>query len=254
MFIFDLTTTAINNYEDTKTNNQVLQFKRSTALLIIIVLFLISAVLGIYLAVITDIVILFLGVLCFLCGIFYSYGPVSLSRQPLGELFSGIFYGLFIPFILLYINMPKGTFISYSLSFKTLTISFEIFPIFTVLLLSLPPFCTTANIMLANNICDIKKDIAVKRYTLPYYLGRNALYLFAGLYYLPYISIIFMVILKILSPVCLIFLITAVPVQMNINRFFKKQEKSVTFISAIKNYLIIMGSISFLIFISGFFQ
>jgi 1,4-dihydroxy-2-naphthoate octaprenyltransferase len=108
--------------------------------------------------------------------------------------------------------------------------------------------------MLANNICDIKKDIAVKRYTLPYYLGRNALYLFAGLYYLPYISIIFMVILKILSPVCLIFLITAVPVQMNINRFFKKQEKSVTFISAIKNYLIIMGSISFLIFISGFFQ
>lgn len=254
MFIFDLTTTAINNYEDTKTNDQVLQFKRSIALLIIIVLLFISAVLGLYLAVITDIIVLFLGILCFLCGVFYSFGPVPLSRQPLGELFSGLFYGLFIPFILLYINMPEGTFLSYGFNFKTLTLSFEIFPIFTVLLLSLPPFCTTANIMLANNICDTEKDIAVKRYTLPYYLGTKSLYLFAGLYYLSYLSVTAMVILTILSPVCLISYITVIPVQMNINRFFKKQEKSVTFILAIKNYLIIMVSISFLIFISGFFR
>ena len=39
MFLFDLTTTAINNYIDTKTNDQVLQFKRRNALIIIYILF-----------------------------------------------------------------------------------------------------------------------------------------------------------------------------------------------------------------------
>ncbi len=34
MLLFDLTATTINNYSDTKKNHQVLQFKRSTALLI----------------------------------------------------------------------------------------------------------------------------------------------------------------------------------------------------------------------------
>ena len=50
MFLFDLTTTAINNYVDTKTNDQVLQFGRKTAFAIIIMLFTLSAALGLYLA------------------------------------------------------------------------------------------------------------------------------------------------------------------------------------------------------------
>lgn len=254
MLIFDMTATAINNYEDTKTNNQVLQFKRQTSFIIIIIQLLISTALGLYLVVITDIIVLFLGMLCFLTGILYSFGPISISRQPLGELFSGLFYGLFIPFILLYINMPEHTYLSFDFNLKTIILSFELFPIFTVLLLSIAPFCATANIMLANNICDIEKDAAVKRYTLPYYLGSRALYLFAGLYYFIYISIIIMIIIHILSPVCLISLITIIPVQKNINKFFKKQEKSVTFILSVKNYLIIMILNSFLIFISGFLQ
>lgn len=254
MIIFDMTATALNNYEDTKTNNQVLQFKRHTALFIIIIQLLISAALGIYLAVITDIVVLFLGMLCFLFGILYSFGPISISRQPLGELFSGLFYGIFIPFILLYINMPENTYLSYNFNFKTLILSFELFPLFTVLLLSIAPFCATANIMLANNICDIEKDVAVKRDTLPYYLGSKALYLFAGLYYIIYISIIIMIIIRILSPVCLFSLISIIPVQKNINQFFKKQEKSLTFILSVKNYLIIMILNSIFIFVSGFLQ
>jgi len=254
MIIFDMTATAVNNYEDTKKNNQVLQFKRHTALFIIIIQLFISIALGIYLAVITDIVVLFLGMLCFLFGILYSFGPVSISSQPLGELFSGLFYGFIIPFILLYINMPENTYLSYSFNFKTLILSVELFPIFTVLLLSIAPFCATANIMLANNICDIEKDVAVRRYTLPYYLGSKALYLFAGLYYFIYISIIILIVIRILSPVCLLSLFSIIPVQKNINRFFKKQEKSVTFILSVKNYLIIMISNSLFIFISGFLQ
>lgn len=252
MLLFDLTTTAINNYIDTKTNDQELQFKRRKALIIIFVLLGISTVLGLYLAYMTDIVVLLLGGLCFLCGVLYTYGPVPISRQPLGEILSGVFYGLFIPFLLMYINMPKGTFLILDLSWETINISFMIMPIITVLLFSIIPVCTTANIMLANNICDVEKDIAVKRYTLPYYLGVKALYLFAALYYLTYIATIAMVALKILSPLCLISLLTIFIVQKNINTFNKKQEKALTFIVSIKNYVIIMGANTILIFISIF--
>ena len=250
MFVFDLTTTAINNYIDTKTNNQQLQFKRRTALVIIYVLFGISTALGIYLALITDIVVLLVGGICFTAGVLYTYGPVPISRQPLGELLSGVFYGLFIPFLLLYINMPAGTFLVYSLSWDKIGLEIMVWPVVSLLLLSIPPVCTTANIMLANNICDIDKDIAVKRYTLPYYLGKKALYLFAAVYYLAYISIIAMVVINILSPICLISLVSIFVVQRNISIFLKHQDKTVTFITAIQNYVIIMGSLVATVFIS----
>ncbi|MDD5636036.1 MAG: prenyltransferase, partial [Atribacterota bacterium] len=90
MFIFDLTTTSINNYIDTKTNDQKLQFKRKTALLILLLLLSISTLLGLYLAILTDLVVLFLGGLCFLTGIFYTFGPIPISRLPLGEILSGL--------------------------------------------------------------------------------------------------------------------------------------------------------------------
>ena len=253
MFMFDLTTTAINNYIDTKNNHQTLQFKRKTALIIIYMLFIISAGLGLWLAYLTDLVILLVGGLCFLCGVFYTYGPVPISRMPLGELLSGFFYGVLIPFILVYINSPAGTYLSLHVNLSTISLDIQVWPIITLLLLSVAPFCTTANIMLANNICDLEKDIAVKRHTLPYYIGEKALYLFAGLYYITYAATILMVIFQVLHPICLVSLITILPVQKNINLFFEKQEKAVTFICAIKNYILIMGVNSAVIFISALF-
>ncbi len=252
MLLFDLTTTAINNYIDTRNNHQTLQFKRSTAFIIICVLFSISAALGLLLAAQTDIVIFLAGGLCFLCGVFYTYGPVPISRQPLGEVLSGAFYGLLIPFIILYINLPAGTFLSMNVNFETIFLKFQVVPLLSLMLFSVVPFCTTANIMLANNICDLEKDIAVKRHTLPYYIGKKALYLFAALYYATYLATIAMVIFDILSPVCLLSLITIIPVQKNISIFFQKQEKETTFLIAIKNYIIIMGVNTLIIFISAF--
>ncbi len=252
MFLFDLTTTAINNYIDTKNNHQTLQFERKTALIIIYVLFSISAALGLLLAIKTDLVIFLVGGLCFLCGVFYTYGPVPISRQPLGEVLSGAFYGLLIPFIILYINLPAGTFLNLNVNFKTIFLELHVIPILSLLVFSIAPFCTTANIMLANNICDLEKDILVKRHTLPYYIGKNALYLFAALYYMTYLATIVMVIVGILSPICLLSLATIIPVQKNIKTFFEKQDKGTTFIVAIKNYIIIMGVNTLLIFISAF--
>lgn len=252
MFVFDLTTTAINNYIDARSNEQVLQFKRRTALVIIMVLFGVSTALGLYLAYLTDIVVLLIGGICFLCGVLYTFGPIPISRQPLGEVLSGIFYGFFIPFLLMYINMPEGTFIEFNLSFEEISLKLMVVPIATVLLFSVIPACTTANIMLANNICDVKKDVAVKRHTLPYYLGPKALYLFVVLYYLTYAATISMVVLKVLSPICLLSLLAVFPVQKNINKFIKHQEKTTTFMTAIENYIIIMGANTILIFASIF--
>jgi 1,4-dihydroxy-2-naphthoate octaprenyltransferase len=67
-------------------------------------------------------------------------------------------------------------------------------------LLAVLPFCLTANIMLANNICDVGHDARVNRYTLPIYLRKYALHLFAFLYYAAYVSVIAMVIFRYLSP------------------------------------------------------
>lgn len=251
MFIFDLTTTAINNYIDTKTNHLALGFERGTALAIIYVMLGISTLLGLYLAYLTDVVILLMGAVCFICGILYTFGPVPISRQPLGELFSGIFYGFFIPFILLYINLPEGTFLSLDLSWNTIALNLNVIPIITVILLSIIPVCATANIMLANNICDVERDIKVKRFTLAYYLGKKAVYLFAGLYYIAYLDIILMVVLRMLPPVCLLSIISVYFVQKNIELFFKVQDKATTFIVSIKNYVLIMGSVCLTLFIGG---
>ncbi len=254
MFLIDLATTAINNYIDTKTNHQTLQFDRKTALTIIIIMLVISIILGIYLAVATDLVVLILGGICFLCGVFYTFGPLPISRQPLGEIFSGIFYGFFIPFILLYINMPKGTYIDLQFVDYSINLKINILPILKVILLSVTPVCATANIMLANNICDLEKDIEVKRHTLPYYIGKKSLKLFAMLYYITYIATIAMVVFKVLPPIHLIFLLSIIPVQKNIKYFNEKQEKSTTFIYSIKNFLIIMNVNCLTIFLCGLFR
>lgn len=253
MFLFDLTATAINNYIDTKTNHQQLQFKRSIALLIIYVLFVLSTACGLYLFYLTDVVVLVVGVLCFAFGVLYTYGPIPISRQPLGEIFSGFFYGFAIPFLVLYINMPEGHFLTFAVSRDALDLRLQIWPFVSLILLSIPPFCTTANIMLANNICDLEKDITVKRYTLPYYLGKRSLYVFAALYYLAFLSVVVMVVTGILSPLCLLSLVVLIPVQKNIMVFFKKQDKMETFPVAIKNYLLIMGTVTISIFLSGLF-
>lgn len=253
MLLFDLTATAINNFEDTKTNHQTLQFSRKIAFWIIAALFLASTALGIYLVYLTDFVVLLLGVICFGFGVIYSWGPVPISRQPYGEFFSGLFYGLFIPFILLYINSPAATYfaLAWDAGAASLTVRLNMLPLLKVALFAVLPACLTANIMLANNTCDLEKDILVKRYTLPYYIGRKALYLFAALYYAAYGSVVTLVLLKMAPPLCLLTLLTLVPVQKNINRFFKKQDKTQTFIVSVKNFVLIISAQILCVFIGA---
>ncbi len=241
-FIFDLATTAINNYIDSKDYPEMLPIKRDRALFLIICMLAVSTVMGLYLAFKTGIVVLLLGALCFGLGIFYTFGPMPISRIPLGEVFSGIAYGMFIPFLMVYINNPDEYII---LDYKNgvLSVHFMLWPLISFLFFSLVNTFTTSNIMVANNTCDLEKDIAVNRHTLIFYIGqKNGVRVFATLYYLCYAAVIAMVALKILPIVALIFLLSFPLVESNIMVFRKEQIKSKTFITAIKNFIIVNTS------------
>lgn len=241
-FIFDLATTAINNYIDSKDYPDMLPLKRDRALFLIICMLAVSTVMGLYLAFKTGIVVLLLGALCFGLGIFYTFGPMPISRIPLGEVFSGIAYGMFIPFLMVYINNPDSYII---LDYKNgvLSVHFMLWPLISFLFFSLVNTFTTSNIMVANNTCDLEKDVAVNRHTLIFYIGqKNGVRVFATLYYLCYAAVIAMVALKILPIIALIFLLSFPLVESNIRVFRKEQIKSKTFITAIRNFIIVNTS------------
>lgn len=254
MFLFDLTTTAINNFVDTRTNGQSLPFRRATALALLLALFAVSAALGLWLVALTDLTMLLFGGACFLCGVFYTWGPLPISRLPLGELFSGVFYGLAIPFLVLYLNMPEETFLTLALSGWDLSVTLRLGPLVQVLLLAVAPGCATANIMLANNLCDLERDIAVKRHTLPYYLGvGRSLGLFRLLCYLPFGAAAVLVASRALPPIYLLLFLALVPMRKNIAAFQAVQDKETTFPCSIRNYLALMSLDVLLLFLCHWF-
>ena len=239
MFIFDLTTTAINNYIDSKDYPEMLPIPRKSAFAAIIIMLSVSTILGLYLAYNTGIVVLLLGAFCFALGIFYTFGPIPISRIPLGEAISGIAYGMFIPFLMLYINNP-GNYLDLGFSWEMITLNIHVMPFISFFLFSLVTTFTTANIMLANNTCDIEKDEAVGRLTLAHYIGRKwAVRLYALLYYGCYASVALMVICGFLKPIALIFFLSLPLVIKNIHTFRKEQIKEKTFITSIKNFIVI---------------
>lgn len=253
LITFDMATTAINNYIDYRkaikkegfgyeTHNAIVScnLKESTVIVTIIILLFIAMTLGIILFLNTDYILLFLGILSFGIGVLYSFGPIPISRMPLGEIFSGLFMGFIIPFISIYIHRYNKGLINMDIKLPFVTISFDILEVIIIFLISLPAVVGIANIMLANNISDIEDDIENKRYTLPIYIGRkNSLKLFKYLYYIAYINIILSVLLGILPIISLIVLVTFIPVKKNINKFFLKQTKKDTFILAVKNFVLI---------------
>lgn len=256
LLAFDMATTAINNYLDYKKSlvnegynfrqkNAVVRdgIKENTALAVIFVLLIIATVFGIVLTFRTDFIVFFIGVLSFMVGIFYTFGPVPISRMPLGELFSGVFMGFVIMFLSIYIHISDLGFVALTFDNSMLSISVNIIEVIYIFLFSIPAVCGIANIMLANNICDIEEDIVNKRYTLPYYLGRKkALKLFEVIYYIGYLDLILLVVLGIAPPVILLALLTLIPVSRNIRRFCIAPLKSETFVLSVKNFALIKFS------------
>lgn len=253
MLIFDMTTTAINNYIDYakahkrsgygyEVHNAMAAYDLSPRLVrcIIYVMLLASALLGIYLVSITNIMVLFLGMACFAIGILYTFGPLPISRTPFGEIFSGFTMGLILPFITMYIHVFDQGILNLTSDKWQLYLTLDLKVLIGIFLVCLPLIYCIANIMLANNLCDMADDLVNKRYTLPIYIGKKAgLTLWASLYYLSYIAILLSVLLGYLPWLSLLTLITFIPIQKNIEQFKVMQTKKDTFVLAIKNFLLI---------------
>lgn len=248
---FDMATTAINNYYDFKkaakthgygyeTHNAIVHYKlkESTVVATIIILLVLAVGSGIALVSQTGLIIFLLGGLSFLIGILYSFGPIPISRMPLGELFSGLFMGFVIIFISAYIHSDQSV---VTLLFREGWIDLHINFVEVLYLFwySVPAILGIAGIMLANNICDIEDDMENRRYTLPVYIGRsNALLLFKLLYYVSFLDLIVLLLLGVHPVLVVLLLLTLIPLRRNIALFYEKQEKATTFILAVKNFVL----------------
>ncbi len=253
LIVFDMTTTIINNYYDYKkavkkygygyeVHNAIVNYgiKERTVKITIIFMLLIAIVTGILLFLNTSVVVLLIGMLSFLIGILYSFGPVPISRTPLGELFSGLTMGFFITLLSAYIHVVDLNIISILFKHGLVSLQFNLREMTLIFLISIPPIMGIANIMLANNICDIEDDKENNRFTLPIYIGKiNALKVFKFAYYFVYFDIIILILLRIVPFISIISLLTFIPVYKNIKTFEEKQLKAETFVLAVKNFVLV---------------
>ncbi len=258
LICIDMCTTAINNYMDFKkakkkhgygyeSHNAIVNYnlKESSVQYVIFSLLALAVIFGITLYLNTNILVLILGGISFAVGILYTFGPLPISRTPFGELFSGGFMGIMIPFISIYIHIFDRGILELSLHGGILSFSMNITEAVLIILISLPAAVCIANIMLANNICDIEDDIENKRYTLPVYIGKSkALVLFKILYYAGYGALVIMLIIKAVPMICVLVLATLFIVEKNIRHFYEIQTKKDTFILSVKNFVIINGALA----------
>lgn len=254
----DMTTTAVNNYIDYKTarkksgygfekHNAIVRdnIKESEAVAVILVLGILAVVAGFMLFLNTNVIVLLLGMASFAVGIFYTAGPVPISRTPLGEIFSGFFMGFIIPFLSFYIHVTDEKIIDISLQKGIISLMVDLNEIIAVFIFSVPAVAGIANIMLANNICDIEDDLENNRFTLPVYIGREkALVIFRAIYYISYIVVLIAIIFGILPVTSILFFLTFVPVRKNIRKFLEVQTKKDTFSLAVKNFAVMNISLT----------
>ncbi len=235
MFVFNMAVDILDNYNDyihardghdyrSKTNI-IGRENLSLDLILKMIFWMIglSALTGIFLSTITGWPLFLMGLYCYLIGIFYSSGPKPLSSLPLGEFFSGFTMGFMITWISVFIN-------SYD------TFSWSILTTCQIFLVALPNSALIANLMLANNICDLKEDEQNHRFTLVHYLGKTrALQLFAGLNILTYLAIILAVVLHLTPGMMLLVLLTIPFNYKQTQLFMKTQVKRDTFHCAVSN-------------------
>ena len=251
MLCFDMATTVMNNLMDyVKAKNETYRQEENIigrsqitvrqATIIFAGLLGVATVVGLILVWRTNLILLFVGMLCFIIGIFYTFGPIPISRMPLGEVLSGVAMGFGIFWIVIFLNSQEASFAWMGLEEGILIVRLTLLDHFKVALLSLPLVCTIANIMLSNNLCDLETDITNHRYTLVYYIGKTAaLKLYQCLYIMSFVAIIIAVVFRVAPILMLGTIVVMLPVYQNIQKFMQKQEKRTTFALAIKNMVMI---------------
>jgi 1,4-dihydroxy-2-naphthoate octaprenyltransferase len=167
----DMSTTGLNHYLsfETEKNNQSsyilnlekmmdeLNITRKDNFMIIAVMIGIALSIGIVVSILSNIGVFLLGALCALVGLLYSYGPKPICSTPVGEFFAGGIEGIVLPVAVIFSQYDH--------------LPFELNP--TLIIVFFPFAFLIGSLLLANNVCDIEKDVANGRYTLAYYLGKK---------------------------------------------------------------------------------
>lgn len=263
MLCIDLATTTLNNLMDFgrdriksgyhyEEHNAIGKYHLSIKKIkgVIFILLILGGIFGLLVAAMTDLVILLIGLGAFGVGIIYSYGPIPISRTPFGELFSGLFMGFLIFFVVIYTQIFEMGFINIALHKSMLELSMNYAEIIILFVVSMPLMMGIANIMLANNISDVNEDIENHRYTLPYYLGKKAsILLFDTLTYAPWFIVTICVVLNLLPVTTLLLWGLFIPIHKNVKRFHEIQSKEKTFGFVVKNFILFSGAYTLTILI-----
>lgn len=252
MLVFDMTTTAINNYMDyqkAKTDAyrqqenvigiEHLSLNGVRGLIIGMLVF--AAAVGSFLSWQTGWLLLVMGLACCFIGVFYTAGPIPLSRMPLGEIFSGLTMGLGIFAMVVYINTyDLGAFyLDVDFASGQFALTGNFWSVLALLVASLPLVFTIANIMLANNLRDLEADIKNHRYTLVYYLGRETgLRLFSILMYGCYVAVIVGLLTGVFQWPILIVLTTLPKVRQNLAAHRRELPAPHSFVYSLKNMVL----------------
>ena len=254
MVLFNMAVDIMDNYMDYHNATDVHDYKHETNIIgrenlslslvrnMMWAFIIISALMGIYLASQTSWVILWLGMFSYAMGIFYSAGPKPLSSLPVGEVTSGVTMGVIIPLICVYLNIYD-------------IVPFGWHLIGSVTMMSLPAAFSIANLMLANNTCDVEEDILNNRHTLVSYIGKKrAVKLFQFLVIATFVAATVSVIFKIVPLTLLLLWLIFPKIWQNTKAYSKEQIKLKTFPLAIKNLAMVVSVQVVLFFIGVLFH
>lgn len=252
MLVFDMTTTAINNYMDfKKAKSKEYKYQENVigregvrpALVrnLIFAMLLFTLAIGIWLTVRSGWLLLVLGAICCFIGVFYTFGPIPLSRMPLGEVFSGVTMGLGIFAMVVYINTlsRKVFYLDLDLRSGTFALTGNLWLVAALVLASLPLIFTIADIMLANNLRDLETDIKNHRYTLVYYIGREqGIKLFSWLMYGSYAAVLLGQLCGVFEWPILVIVLTIPRIRQNLQEHKKELPAPHSFVYSLKNMVL----------------
>ena len=245
--LFDMATTSINNLldfrqavnQDYKQHENVIgkhQLDQQVMIRILFTLLGLAIMFSIILVFLTDPLILIIGGIFYLIGIFYTFGPLPISRTPFGELLSGLTMGFGIFYLAVFIHQPQDL-LSSHWSLKGLIIYFNWLDTMLIFWMSLPFVSLIANIMLANNSCDLETDRLNERFTLVHYIGKKrAVILYQILSVIPWLVWLTYILFGLIPWwACLMFL-GMIPHYQSVRKFSSQQIKSKTFIESLKSF------------------
>lgn len=247
--LYDMTVTAINNtmdfykakdvdykYQENVIGKYHLDFKMMVGFTL--TLLGLSLILSLILVTLTDFILILIGGLFYIIGITYTFGPLPTSRTPFGELLAGTTMGFGIFFLAVFVNRYDYLLTSRWTS-ETIQIIFYWRDIFQALFMSLPFVALIANIMLANNTCDLDTDRRNGRFTLVHYIGRHqAVRLYQVLSAIPWLCWALYILAGQLPFWSLVCMSGIYPHYLSVRRFSQQQIKSLTFAESLRSFLL----------------